>query len=279
MFSTCRCRSYWPTRLAEAVDVLSRRRGKFGIGGDPALLAAVLRGLNASGQDAPDWLLQAAAQVLGERRSAESVAELADALAQHRTRESLVANAVAGAFRSDEWPDEDAPYARWWLASRCGEVERQLSSRAIDDARLQALATADPHDFRAAAMVLEAAARAVDQLVIATGDTLSAARSRRERHAEAVRALYGGLLLSSWCLFGILQRNDVAHWLDRKLSVANAHYVRQVLVALLAASLAFIVAETAKRVALALGHKPPAWVQYIEVVGTVVAGAVGGTTA
>ncbi len=69
------------------------------------------------------------------------------------------------AFRADEWTDADAPYARRWLASRRKEVDHQLSARAIDDARLQALAAADPLNGKTAAMVLEAAARASGELI------------------------------------------------------------------------------------------------------------------
>jgi hypothetical protein len=128
------------SRLSEAITALERRwQGRFGIGGDPSLLAAVLRGLDAAHTRAPEWLLTDVADVLNERRSSEATAELAYALARHRSDQPLVANAVAAAFRADEWTDADAPYARRWLASRRKEVNHQLSARAIDDARLQAL--------------------------------------------------------------------------------------------------------------------------------------------
>ncbi len=105
--------SSWPDLLGEAITALERRRqGRFGIGGDPSLLAVVLRGLDAAHMRAPEWLLTDAAGVLNERRSSEATAELADALARHQSGQPLVANAVAAAFRADEWTDADAPYAR-----------------------------------------------------------------------------------------------------------------------------------------------------------------------
>jgi hypothetical protein len=171
--------SDWAELLGKAIAALElRRQGRFGIGGDPALLAAVLRGLAAAEMSAPDWLLTDAAAVLNERRSSEATAELAEALARHRSGQPLVASAVSAAFRADAWTDADAPYARWWLASRRKEVDRQLSVRTIDDARLQALAAADPVNTKAAAMVLEAAARASGELIITSAANLSAERSR-----------------------------------------------------------------------------------------------------
>jgi hypothetical protein len=213
--------SNWPDLLGEAITALERRRqGRFGIGGDPSLLAVVLRGLDAAHMRAPEWLLTDAAGVLNERRSSEATAELADALARHRSGQPLVANAVAAAFRADEWTDADAPYARWWLASRRKEVDHQLSARAIDDARLQALAVADPLNGKAAA-------RASGELIITSAATLSADRSRKDRRVQAELAGYRGAFLSMIWVAGLVFVHRLAHAAASVVSASSAHPYRR----------------------------------------------------
>jgi hypothetical protein len=272
--------STWAGLLSEALEALARRRRtRFGLGGDPSLLAAVLRGLDAAGMDAPEWLLEAAATVLDERRSAEATAELADALARHPSGQALVSNAVTAAFRGDDWMDADAPYARWWLASRRKEVDHHLSTRAVDDARLQALVAADPLDGKAAAMVLEAAARAAGRLVIASTETLSAERSREERRTRAMLAGYRGAFLMVVFVVGLVDLHGLAHAAASAVSATNEHPFRQALAGTLAATLAFVVAETIATVAHAYGRERPRWAQGVEVVGTVIAGVVAAAVA
>jgi len=272
--------SNWPALLEQALKALERRSPtRFGIGGDPALLAAVLRGLDAADLNAPEWLLADAAAVLEERRSAEATAELADALARHPSGQTLVSSAVSAAFRGDDWTDVDAPYARWWLASRRKEVDHHLSTRAVDDARLQALVAADPLDGKAAAMVLEAASQAAGQLVIASTDTLSAERSREERRTRAALAGYRGAFLSALFVVGLFVLNDLAHALASVVSASNEQPFRQALAGALAAALAFTFAESIAGAARAYGREQPRWAKGVEVVGTVVAGAIAAAVA
>jgi hypothetical protein len=272
--------SNWPALLTEALEALERRRQtRFGIGGDPALLAAVLRGLEAADMSAPEWLLAAAAGVLEERRSAEATAELADALARHPSGQALVSSAVSAAFRGDDWADADAPYARWWLASRRKEVDHHLSTRAIDDARLQALVAADPLDGKAAAMVLEAASQAAGQLVITSTDTLSAERSRQDRRVRVALAAYRGAFLAGLLVLGLVFLHDLAHALASAANATNEHPFRQALAGAFAAALAFTLTETTASAARVHGREQPRWAKAVEVVGTVVAGVIAAAVA
>jgi hypothetical protein len=270
--------SNWPDLLGEAITALERRRqGRFGIGGDPSLLAVVLRGLDAAHMRAPEWLLTDAADVLNQRRSSEATAELADALARHRSGQPLVANAVAAAFQADKWTDADAPYARWWLASRRKEVDHQLSARAIDDARLQALAVADPLNGKAAAMVLEAAARASGELIITSAATLSADRSRKDRRMQAELAGYRGAFLSMIWVAGLIFVHRLAHAAASVVSATSAHPYRQTIVGVLIALLVFTVAESCGAIAKAYGRDQPRWATGIEFAGATAAGIIAAT--
>lgn len=272
--------SDWPALLNEAVEALERRtNSRFGIGGDPALLAAVLRGLDAADILAPEWLLTDAASVLEERRSAEATAELADALARHLNGQALVTSAISSAFRGDGWIDTDAPYARWWLAGRRADVRRHLNADTIDDARLQALAAAAPLEGKAAAMVLEAAANAAGELVIASTDTLSEERSRGERRTLAALASYRGALLIGLCVLGLTHLHDLAHALANVVGASNEKPFRQGLAGAFAAGIALTLAETVASVARAYDRQQPRWAKGIEIVGTVVAGIVAAAVA
>lgn len=268
--------SNWPDLLGEALTALeARAKARLSIGGDPSLLAAVLRGLDAAEMRAPDWLLTEAAAVLEERRSSEATAELADALARHRSGQPLVANAVAAAFRADGWTGADAPYARWWLASRRKEVDHHLSARTIDDARLQALAAADPINGRAAAMVLEAAARASGELIITSAANLSAERTRADRRLRATLAAYRGAFLSLMWLAGIVFVHRVAHAVASVVGASTEHPYRQTAVGVLIALLVFTVAESFGAVAEAYGRKQPRWATAAEFAGAAAAGIIG----
>lgn len=270
----------WAERLTEALIALERRQAaRFGVGGDPALLAAVLRGLDAAGLNAPEWLLSAAADVLKEHRSAEATAELADALARHSSGKVLISNAVTAAFHAEEWSDADAPYARWWLASRQRDMAHHLSTQAVDDARLQALAAADPVDGKAAAMVLEAGARAAGQLVIASTDTISAARSRHERHREVAVAGYRGAFITLVLVLGLLHVDSVANVFASAVSASNVHAFRQVLTGALVAALCSTVVRNTSAAVRACDREPPGWLTVVELVGSVVAGIVAAAVA
>lgn len=265
--------STWRDLLGDALAALERRRGaRFGLGGDPALLAAVLRGLDAAEMTPPEWLLTNAASLLEERRSAEVTAELADALARHRNGRPLLANAVAATFKSSDWDETDAPYARWWLASRREDIDGHLASPAVADAKLQALAAADPVHGKAAAMVMEAAARAANELVIVTTTSLTADWSREDRRVRVLTAIYRGLLGAVVLVLGLINLHDLAHAVADAAGVANEHAVRQVLAGLLGAGLGLCVSGTAQAIARAYGAAPPEWARHVEVLAIVAAG-------
>lgn len=267
--------SAWPGLLVDALAVLEARRGaRFGLGGDPSLLAAVLRGLDAAQITPPEWLLTNAAAVLEEWRSAEATAELAEALARHRNGRPLVANAVAAAFKSDQWNDPDAPYAGWWLASRREDIEGHLVSQAVQDARLQALTTADPADGKAAVMMMEAAARAVGDLVIVTSTSRNAELSREDRRVRVSQALYRCLVFAGVLVLGLIELRGLGADVADVTGVSNEHSVRQVLAGVLTVGLGLCVSGTAKAVARSYGKRPPESARYIEVVTTTAAGII-----
>jgi hypothetical protein len=272
--------SDWGRLLDEALDALGRRgQSRFGIGGDPSLLAAVLRGLDAAEMNAPEWLLTAAAAVLEERRSAEATAELADALARHSSGQPLVSRAVSAVFKGDDSADADAPYARWWLASRRKEVELHLNTRAVDDARLQALVAAEPLDGKAAAMVLEAAARAAGHLVIASTEVLSAARTHIERRLGVSRALYRGGLFALAATLGLIELHTLGHYAADVVGAVNEQPFRQVGAGLLVAALGMCLSGTANAVARAYDKHPPEWARQAEALAVAAAGVIGALVA
>src|SRR5689334_2158989 len=126
-------------------------------------------------------MLSAAGELLETHGSVAATAELAEALGRHRAGDALVRAAVGAVFSGPDGTDPDAVYARWWLAGRREDADTRLSVRDVEDARLQALAAAAPPDGKAAAMVMEVAARAAGDLVITTAEALTEACSRHDR--------------------------------------------------------------------------------------------------
>jgi hypothetical protein len=238
-----------------------------------------LRGIDAARLTPPDWLMGAAAEVLEAHRSVESTAELAEALARHRPTDALVAKAVSATFNGRGLEDPDAAFARWWLASRQEEAARHLSTRAFEDAQLQALAAADPASGKAAAMVMEAAGRVAGELVISSPEALSAARSRDDRRARLARAVYRCLLLVGLLVLGLANLHDIAHWLSSAVDASNEHAVRMVLGGVFTAGLALCVSGTGNAVSRALGRPEPDWTHTVELLGTVAAGIIGAVIA
>jgi hypothetical protein len=264
--------STWAELLTTTLDELGNRQAKYGLGGDPGLLAAALRGLAAAGATPPEWMLTAATDVLETHTSVTATAELADALARHPAGEPLVRTAFSAAFAGGNGTDGDAAYARWWLAGRGADAERQLNVRIVEDAQLQALAAASPLDGKAAAMVMEAAARAVGDLVIASVDTLSSARSRHERQVLVSRALYRGVLFAVVLIIALVNLHSIAHAFSP--AAKNEHAFRQALAGAFVAGLGLCVSGTANAVARSFGRKPPEWARYAELLAILLAGII-----
>jgi hypothetical protein len=267
----------WPGLLAEAVSALEQRQTRYGLGGDPALLAAVLRGLAATAANPPDWLLAAASDALDRRGSAEAVAELAEALGRHRSAKQLAPRAISAVFTGAESSDQDAAYARWWLAGRRGDVDQHMNVRAVEDSRLQALTAADPSDAKAAAMVMEAAARAAGQLVITTPESLNVERGRQQRQVLISRAAYRGAFFAVILIAVLLNLHHIAHALAP--SATDEHTYRQCVAGVACAGLGFCISGSTNAIARALGKDPPEWSRYLEVSATVIAGIVGAVAA
>jgi zinc transporter ZupT len=148
--------------------------------------------------------------------------------------------------------------------------------QVIDDARLQALAAADPLDGKAAAMVLEAAARASGDLIIASATSLSASRSKEDKWVRAKLAGYRGALLCGLWALGLVLHRRIAHGLATLFSSASdAQTYRRLAVGVFVALLAFTISESVGAVFEAYGRKRPAWVTAVVIVGTTAAGIVG----
>jgi hypothetical protein len=156
-------------------------------------------------------------------------------------------------------------------------VDHQLSARAIDDARLQALAVADPLNGKAAAMVLEAAARASGELIITSAATLSADRSRKDRRMLAELAGYRGAFLSMIWVAGLIFVHRLAYAAASVVSATSAHPYRQTIVGVLIALLVFTVAESCGAIAKAYGRDQPQWATGIEFAGATAAGIIAAT--
>jgi hypothetical protein len=262
----------WPDRLDSALEQLGRRQTKYRLGGDPSLLAATLRGLAVVSATPPEWLLQAASDVLHDQGSVEATAELAEALARHRRGQQLLPDVLAAAFSGSNDDDPDAAYARWWLLGRREDMLPRMNVAVVENARLQALAAATPRAGKAAAMAMEAAARAAGDLVIASAGVLSADRSRRDRSVLVSRALYRGAFFALLLIGGLLDLHGLAQIFAAH---GHAHIWRQCLAGVFVAALGLCVSGTANAAARAFEKPPPEWARYGELIATVMAGIIG----
>ena len=229
------------------------------------MLAAVLRGFDAANMRPAAWLITACAELLEANRSPAAKAELAEALARHRTGEDLVSSAVSAAFHGRGFEQPDAAYARWWLASRRCEADRHVSAGAVEDARLQALAAADPSDGKPAAMMMEAAARAAGELVIASHKAVSSVRSPQDRSVRVYRAIYRGLFLGGLMVLGLFNLSDLGHAAANLVGASKEKPFRQVIAFLLTAGAVACVSGAAKAIARTHGRQAPEWTGVLEV--------------
>ena len=180
----------WPPRLAETAAELAVRPARFGLGSSPALLAYVLRGLGAAGLAPPPPLLDAASAYLAAAPDPVVTAQLAEALARHRTTGDLARQALLVTFTSLA-PTHASAAARWWLAERWQALRGEpapVGSNDIEDARTQALCSPPTSDPPIPAMLAEVAAQSISRLVIIPAATLG-----RVREAAGVRTIIENL--------------------------------------------------------------------------------------
>jgi hypothetical protein len=266
----------WREKLEEGLDALAPRHTKFGIDNDPALLAAVLRGMAAADMEAPGWLMDAADKSLDEYAPVEAAAELTEALCRHSAPGPLVAKAVSAAFSGADASDHDGAYARWWLYGRTPAISKHVPPAAIQDARLQAIAAAQPFEAKAAAMLTEVALREAGQLIIGTPGEIAGARSSADTYMLVTRALYRALFFAALILAVLLDLHNIARAVAPKGSVGPYEHL---IVAASFALLSYCITGTAEACYRATGHDAPRWTRRFETVVALIAGIIGAWTA
>lgn len=247
----------WQDKLEGALEVLEKRHTKLNLGHDPALLAAVLRGVAATEVAAPAWLLDASESCLDEYAPVGAIAQLVDALYRNEAKAALTSKAVTAAFAGADATDHDAAYARWWLSSRQPGISSHLGPSAVSDARLQAIAAAEPFDGEVAAMLMEVAFDEAGQLIIGTATEVAGARSKASAYTHITKALYRGSFFASLVVLGVLMNlHEIAIAIVPKDKV---DLVEHLIVAVCFALLSFCITTTAEALYKALGKEAPSW--------------------
>jgi hypothetical protein len=265
----------WQDKLSSALDVLEKRRTKFGLGHDPALLAAVLRGVAATELQVPAWVRDACDSCLDEYAPVGAVAELTDALYRNAAQPGLAAKGVSAVFAGADASDHDAAYARWWLSGRQPGISIHLGPSAVGDGRLQALAAAEPFEGRVAAMLMEVAFREAGQLIIGTEKEVADARSKADAYIRITRALYRGLFFAALIVGVLIDLHHIAVVLAPKRSIGA--YERAI-VGICLALLSYCITGTAGAIYKATGREVPEWTRRFEALIALIAGIIGAWT-
>jgi hypothetical protein len=247
----------WQQKLSEALEVLQKRSTKLSLRHDPALLATVLRGVAATELAVPTWLLDASESCLDEYSPVGAIVQLADALYRNKTTTALTTKAVTAAFAGADASDHDAAYARWWLSRRQPGISGHLGPSAVADARLQALAAAEPFDGEVAAMLMEVAFGEASQLIIGSETEIAGKRSKADAYTHITRALYRGSFFAALVVLGVLTNlHDIA------VAIAprnKTDLFEHLIVAVCFALLSFCITTTAEAVYKALDKEAPSW--------------------
>jgi hypothetical protein len=190
----------WPPRLAHTAAELATRPARFGVASSPALLACVLRGLGAADLAPPPAMLDAASAYLANAPNPVVTAQLAEALARHRTASDLARHALLVTFTSPA-PTHAGAVARWWLAERWQTLRGEpvpVAQDDVEDARTQALCSPPTSDPPIPAMLAEVAARSIGRLVI-----VPAAALGRAQETAGVRTIIENLVWRVLLVVGI----------------------------------------------------------------------------
>jgi hypothetical protein len=174
----------WPPRLAQTAAELATRPARFGLASSPALLACVLRGLGAADLAPSPAMLDAASAYLATAPDPIVAAQLAEALARHRTARDLARQALLVTFTSTT-PTHASAVARWWLAERWHTLRGEpapVAHNDLEDARTQALCAPPTSDAPIPAMLAEVAAHSISRLVIVPAAALSRAQEMAGVH-------------------------------------------------------------------------------------------------
>jgi hypothetical protein len=190
----------WPRRLAQTAAELVARPARFGLASSPALLACVLRGLGAADLAAPPAMLDAASAYLTAAPDPVVTAQLAEALARHRTASDLARHALLVTFTSPA-PTHASAVARWWLAERWQTLRGEpapVGQNDIEDARTQALCSLPTSDPPIPAMLAEVAAQSISRLVIVPAIALG-----RAQETAGIRTIIENLVWRVLFVIGI----------------------------------------------------------------------------
>ena len=161
----------WIARLDEGLVEQKKRQSRFRLDSDPIVLASVIRGLGATNSRIPGWLSEGVRGYLERSPTALVMAELADALARHRSTDAaqLTRQAVEIVFSERHSGDAGVAIARWWIAGRLnGLLPDIVTDEKIGCARAQALTESAPAKPRATAMLAEVTGRDLENLVLMT---------------------------------------------------------------------------------------------------------------
>lgn len=263
----------WQDKLADALEVLEKRRSKLSLRHDPALLATVLRGVAATELAAPTWLLDASGSCLDEYAPVGAIAQLVDALYRNNAKAALTAKAVAAAFAGADASDHDAAYARWWLSRRQPGISSHLGPPAVADARLQALAAAEPFNGEVAAMLMEVAFTEAGHLIIGTETEVAGKRSKTDAYTYITRALYRGSFFAALVGLGVLMNlHDIAVSIAPK---GKVDLFEHLIVAVCFALLSFCITTTAEAIYKALDKEAPSWTTRFDSLIGLVAALIG----
>lgn len=138
----------------------------------------MLRGLGAAKLTPPPALLDAAGAYLATTPDPVVAAQLAEALARHRTANDLARRALLVTFTSPA-PTHASAVARWWLTERWQTHRGEpapVAHNDIEDARTQALCSPPTSDVPIPAMLAEMAAQSISRLVIVPAAALGRAQ-------------------------------------------------------------------------------------------------------
>jgi hypothetical protein len=169
----------WGPRIATTVDQLSQRNSRFGLTSSGPPIAAVIRGLVVVNLPIPSKILDAIEAYLEASSDPVSIADLAEALARHRSTRQLAKRAAAAVFVPTK--QASGAIAQWWLAERWElSLKEPIAAKAsdVEDARLVALSSANPEEAPLAAMLAEVIGRGMATLVVIDSNTLVRVRER-----------------------------------------------------------------------------------------------------
>jgi hypothetical protein len=144
----------------------------------------------------------------------------------------------------------------------------------VDAARRQAIALAAPGDTHSAAMLLEAACAAADQLVIEPAEQVRDIRARLTRAERVKLAFFQSAFAMLVCVFVLVELHAIAGFLADLFGVHDEIVVRRILAGSAVFIIFFAVGRFRAGIAKAAGKTAPDWLPSFEQYAGVVAGII-----